>query len=100
MKVSVTDRGIHGWCATASDEVGMVDSTSGHATPEAALLRLYSKISDRITKAKQELRWYLEAEELLKSTIAERTKSQKIAYSEVESVVQVLRKELSQEKGE
>ena len=100
MEINVNHRGEHGWCATAKDDTGMVDSTSGHATEEAALLRLYSKISDRISKAKQELRWYFEAEELLMCTIAERTKSQQIAYSEVESVVQVLRKELSQKEGE
>ena len=58
MKVSVTDRGIHGWCATASDDTGMVDSTSGHATADEAIERLTEKVQKRIEKARTDLTWY------------------------------------------
>lgn len=58
MEISVNHRGEHGWCATAKDDTGMVDSTSGHATADEAIERLAEKVQKRIEKAKTDLTWY------------------------------------------
>lgn len=65
MEISVNHRGEHGWCATAKDDIGMVDSTSGHATADEAIERLTQKIQARIEKAKTDVAWYEKAIEAI-----------------------------------
>lgn len=98
MKISVNYRGEYGWCATAKDDTGMVDSTSYHTTATDALWRLHEKIEDRVSKTRRTLAWYLEALEMANETIKDYSESQAVAYKEIKPVVDKLVDEFNQNK--
>lgn len=98
MEISVNYRGEHGWCATAKDDTGMVDSTSGHTTATVALWRLHEKIEDRVSVTRRTLAWYLEALEMASETIKDYSESQAVAYKEMKPLIDKVVDEFNQGK--